>query len=787
MKIKLRTKLLIAFVGAAVIPFITLGIISTVLDKNALEKSITDRLVSNLTIVKESTITYLDTIHSSISLLGGRNTSTEKAITGFVTNPIGKLMKKMLVKRYQPQYQNFLHSYSDVKQLIFVGNVIRKNEITGKIAYASVKIDDYILDSNKKREIDTETIRLIETLGNKYLSKEDNNPIAKAYYQSLSSQKIETLDFQPLHNGQPEAIWVAIPVLPQKGQTAFLPIEDDEGDTPSEQLDSESSGVIIAQIVPDNLNNILQVDSEQDIYLVGNNQQGKSVFHSQGELIDAGTQIPDYLIPALTVNSDVLSLENKHGLSHLVTAIPMSIFGLNWILMTEIEEDEAFSAIKNLMLWIGGIGLCGLVLILTIVWLTTRMIVRPIVKVVAFAHKLKIGDLSVTLAEGGDEIGEMANALNSVVDELKVKTEIAKKIADGDLRVEVKIASDRDDLGHALQNMIRSLNRMVFNITNNAQTLSDSAQKFASVAEQMVDSSQDITAQTDSVTSAMTEISYNIASMASGSEESSANIQSVVASATQMSQNTDHISETVQNMRDSIQNVVDKAQNASQIASKANEMSLAATQSIGELDKSAAEINDVTEIIKEIAQQTNLLALNANIEAASAGEAGKGFSVVANEIKELAKQSTKAAGNIAITISQIQKETGGAVETIKQMADINGTINDASIAINELSEKQMESASSIGNEINEAATGIREIANLISELAETVKDASKNSQELKLGANEISDNISQVNVTTKKSATVIKSIETESTDLTQMADQMKTLVAQFKLSDEKVD
>ncbi|MBT4287266.1 MAG: hypothetical protein HOD92_07985 [Deltaproteobacteria bacterium] len=77
MKIKLRTKLLIAFVGAAVIPFIALGVISTILDKNALEKSITNRLVSNLTIVKESTTTYLNTIHSSISLLVGRNTSTE--------------------------------------------------------------------------------------------------------------------------------------------------------------------------------------------------------------------------------------------------------------------------------------------------------------------------------------------------------------------------------------------------------------------------------------------------------------------------------------------------------------------------------------------------------------------------------------------------------------------------------------------------------------------------------------------------------------------------------------
>ncbi|WP_253805506.1 methyl-accepting chemotaxis protein, partial [Nitrosopumilus sp. Nsub] len=62
----------------------------------------------------------------------------------------------------------------------------------------------------------------------------------------------------------------------------------------------------------------------------------------------------------------------------------------------------------------------------------------------------------------------------------------------------------------------------------------------------------------------------------------------------------------------------------------------------------------------------NLLALNAAIEAARAGDAGRGFAVVADEVRRLAEGSSKAAGEIDATITQIQTDAESTVDKIEQ-------------------------------------------------------------------------------------------------------------------------
>ena len=92
---------------------------------------------------------------------------------------------------------------------------------------------------------------------------------------------------------------------------------------------------------------------------------------------------------------------------------------------------------------------------------------------------------------------------------------------------------------------------------------------------------------------------------------------------------------------------------------------------IGELERQARKIGDITRVVSKISDQTNLLALNAAIEAARAGDHGLGFAVVAEEVRSLAEKSEKSAQEvrrIAETIQETVRDTALSVRAAAEAA-----------------------------------------------------------------------------------------------------------------------
>lgn len=107
------------------------------------------------------------------------------------------------------------------------------------------------------------------------------------------------------------------------------------------------------------------------------------------------------------------------------------------------------------------------------------------------------------------------------------------------------------------------------------------------------------------------------------------------------------------------------------------------TTNISGLSEMADNINSFVTTISSISDQTNLLALNAAIEAARAGDAGRGFSVVADEVRSLANNTSESANEVAELVRQIISSTSETVTTVDDIQNNNKLLSEGVEKLNE--------------------------------------------------------------------------------------------------------
>ena len=448
-----------------------------------------------------------------------------------------------------------------------------------------------------------------------------------------------------------------------------------------------------------------------------------------------------------------------------------------------VQEEAMGKTINRTQLLIIVVSGTALVVSIVIAWLTAGSITTPIKRTIEGVNRMALGDFSEKMnLKRKDEFGDMGKAMDIMVESIQERARLAEDIAAGDLTAVVKIASEKDTLGLAFQNMTAGLTNMVTKIQSNSGMLASSAEELSVVSNQMVTNAEQMTGQASNVAGASEEMSTNVNAMASAAEEMSVNINSMSSGTEQMSQNMETIAAAIEEMSTSITGISENARNGVDISNQAEEMAHTATDTMQALGDAAQEIGQVTEVIKRIAEQTNLLALNATIEAASAGEAGKGFAVVANEIKELANQSAQAAEDIATRIGGVQSNTEGAVKVINEVSGIIGKLKEASESIDCAVEEQSKAANEIGMNVSEANSGTTHIASSVAEAATGANDVSHNAGEASRAVTEVSENIHQVNQAVQETNAGAQQISTSSDELARVSSELQEMVSTFKVA-----
>lgn len=186
------------------------------------------------------------------------------------------------------------------------------------------------------------------------------------------------------------------------------------------------------------------------------------------------------------------------------------------------------------------------------------------------------------------------------------------------------------------------------------------------------------------------------------------------------------------------------------------------------------EIRRVTSLITDIAEQTNLLALNAAIEAARAGEHGKGFAVVAEEVRKLAEQSKRSAGEIG---NMIDRMIGNVAQAVSSTEDGNRRVEEGLVVT--------ERTRSVFNRIEQAASDVGEKVTAVSAAIEQIRtmtdEVSSGSSKVQELAMESSAAAQSTSAATEQQLAANEEISSSAQVLAELSEKLQNDMGQFKV------
>jgi len=405
-------------------------------------------------------------------------------------------------------------------------------------------------------------------------------------------------------------------------------------------------------------------------------------------------------------NTDFAIFDDYRGIPVLSAYAPLDIPGLDWVIMSEMDEEEAFLSSIELA--------------------STIKLLAAICIIVALVVAVVIGSVSAKL------LTQPIIHFTSILTDINESSDLTGRV---DIKSEDEIGKSAQAINGLLDKFQQTVNHLITTI----QQLKQSSGEMANNTAEMQKAATMQQDEVHMVATAATQMAATINDVATNAEST--------ASATQQA------NEAGQEGRV----VVDRSiASINELAGSVNQIQ----QELTSVEEDSNRIGSVLETIQGVAEQTNLLALNAAIEAARAGEQGRGFAVVADEVRTLAQRTHASTEEIKAMIDSLQAGTVSAVSAAKQgaeLAQVNvqeadqmglslqvitehlQSISDMNIQIASASTEQL----SVAEDIKRSVNNVSDLAN---STASSAHETSETGNEIDKQATELQDFVSQFKV-----------------------------------------
>lgn len=357
-------------------------------------------------------------------------------------------------------------------------------------------------------------------------------------------------------------------------------------------------------------------------------------------------------------------------------------------------------------------------------------------------------------------------------------TAAVEAISDGDLSTELTVKSKRfpdeiTDIAAAIDRMSENLQELVSQIRAASSQVSESSRTlFATTLE--------VNATTEEIAKSLEQISHGAEIQAEMTGKGSTLIHEQAVSVELIAKKA---RESAQAARDTTAS----AQQGNELVKQTTELlkdflgTVEYTgQQFAELNGKLQQVGKIADLIVEIARQTNMLALNASIEAVRAGEYGKGFTVVAEEVRKLADNTSRSASEIIDLVGLIKEDSGKVRETfasnLRQIHEGKKKITSTAEVFQSIVQTVVEAerkANSIADLSSMQTEGTQKMVKAIDEIAKVAEDNAAATE--------------QVSAATEEQSAAMQEMAAAGRELSALATELLQTVERFSLPEYEPD